>query len=89
MASAQDQPARSWCPLKTTPTGEGWGFRFFMKGDGQKTHSRAEKKDHENKYKKTNRAREQIRTVEQHKHQHTESSGRSCANGEERQSLAD
>ena len=27
---------------------EGWGFRFFMKGDGQKTHSRSEKKDHEN-----------------------------------------
>jgi hypothetical protein len=34
--------------LKSTSTGEGWGFRFFMKGDGQKTHSRAEKKDYEN-----------------------------------------
>jgi hypothetical protein len=43
-ASPQNQPARSWFPLKPTPTGEGWGFRFFMKGDGQKTHSRAEKK---------------------------------------------
>ena len=48
MASAQSQPAHSWFPLKTTPTGEGWGLRFFMKGDGQKTHSRAEKKDYEN-----------------------------------------
>jgi hypothetical protein len=49
----------------------------FVKGDGQKTHSRAEKKDHENKFKKTNRAREQIRTVEQHKH--TGNAERSCA----------
>jgi len=40
----RNQPAHAWCPLKTTPTGEGWGFRFSMKGDGQKTHSRAEKK---------------------------------------------
>jgi len=44
MASAQNQPAHSWRLLKSTSTGEGWGFRFFMKGDGQKTHSRAEKK---------------------------------------------
>jgi len=44
MASAQSQPARSWFPPRIPPTGEGWGFRFFMKGDGQKTHSRAEKK---------------------------------------------
>jgi hypothetical protein len=42
-------PARlSWCPLKTTPTKEGWGRGFFVKGDGQKTHSRAEKKAYEN-----------------------------------------
>jgi hypothetical protein len=43
---------------------EGWRLRFLVTGDGQKTHSRAEKKDHENKYKKYIRAREQIRTVE-------------------------
>jgi hypothetical protein len=30
--------------LKSTSTGEGWRLRFFVKGDGQKTHSRAEKK---------------------------------------------
>jgi hypothetical protein len=51
-ASPQNQPARSWRLLKSTSTGEGWGLRFFVKGDGQKTHSRAEKKDHENKSKK-------------------------------------
>ena len=38
------QPARSRFPLKPTPTGEGWRLRCFVKGDGQKTHSRAEKK---------------------------------------------
>lgn len=48
MASARTPARPSWFPLKTTPTGEGWGFRFLMKGDGQKTHSRAEKKDYEN-----------------------------------------
>jgi hypothetical protein len=42
------QPAHLWlCPLKTTPTKEGWGLRFLVKGDGQKTHSRAVKKDYE------------------------------------------
>ena len=58
-----------------------------MKGDGQKTHSRAEKKDHENKYKKINRAREQIRTVEQHKQHHTGSAER--ASSQAGQSFAD
>ena len=48
MASAQNQPAPRGDLLKTTSTGEGWGFRCFMKGDGQKTQCRAEKKDHEN-----------------------------------------
>jgi len=43
-ASATDPARPSWCPLKTTPTGEGWGLRIVVKGDGQKTHSRAEKK---------------------------------------------
>ena len=43
------RPARlAWFPLKPTPMQEGWGFRCFMKGDGQKTHSRAEKKAYEN-----------------------------------------
>ena len=38
----------------------------FVKGDGQKTHSRSEKKDYENYItKKQLRAREQIRTVDQ------------------------
>jgi hypothetical protein len=36
-------PARGF-PLKTTPTGEGWRLRFFVKGDRPNTHSRAEKK---------------------------------------------
>ena len=42
----------------------------WVKGDGQKTHSRAEqkKKHHENIIKKSIRAREQIRTIEQRKH---------------------
>ena len=30
--------------LKSTSTGEGWRLGFSVKGDGQKTHSRAEKK---------------------------------------------
>lgn len=34
--------------LKITSTGEGWRLGFFVKGDGQKTQCRAEKKDHEN-----------------------------------------
>ena len=39
------KPARpSWCPLKTTPTGEGWRLGFFVKGDGQKTHKQSRKK---------------------------------------------
>jgi hypothetical protein len=32
--------------------GGGLAAPLFVKGDGQKTHSRAEKKDHENKSKK-------------------------------------
>ncbi len=39
------RPARPLVvPSKTNPTGVGWGFCFFMKGDGQKTHNRAVKK---------------------------------------------
>ena len=44
MASANTPARPSRLLLKSTSTGEGWGLRFFMKGDGQKTHSRAEKK---------------------------------------------
>jgi hypothetical protein len=66
LTASPKTPARpSRLLLKTTSTGEGWRLGCFVKGDGQKTHSRAEKKDHENKYKKHSRAREQIRTVEQ------------------------
>jgi hypothetical protein len=58
------KPARlSWCPLKITPTEEGWRLSFFVKGDRPQTNSRAQKKDHENQHIKF-RAHEPSRTVE-------------------------
>jgi hypothetical protein len=45
LTASPHKPARlSWCPLKTTPTEEGWRLGFFVKGDRPKTNSRAHKK---------------------------------------------
>ena len=42
LTAKQARPSRRL--LKTTSVGEGWRLGFSVKGDGQKTHSRAEKK---------------------------------------------
>ena len=38
------QPAHSWRLLKSTSTGEGWGLRFFVKGERRQTRVSSVKK---------------------------------------------
>ena len=66
LTASPRKPARPLvAPSEEHFHGGGLAAPLLVKGDGQKTHSRAEKKDHENKYTEKIRAREQIRTVEQ------------------------